>query len=145
MGAVLVTMRGHQTLFFMGILGIAIGGVSVSARKNILFIASDDLRPNLGVYDGVNSNIFDSPTMVTPNIDKLAEKSILFERAYVQYAVCSPSRTSLLTGRRPDTTHITDLESYFRNMDTRLLMWGRFFTEVTMLQAPGLEMTMSPD
>jgi len=127
MGAVLISMCAHSTLLFLAIAGLSISIRWVSARKNILFIASDDLRPNLGVYDGVNSDIFDSPNMVTPNIDKLAEKSILFERAYVQYAVCSPSRSSLLTGRRPDTTHITDLESYFRNIGGNFTTIPQFF------------------
>ena len=118
-------MMGHTATLLLAIAVVSIG--LVSARKNILFIASDDLRPNLGVYDGVNSDIFDSPNMVTPNIDKLAEKSILFERAYVQYALCSPSRSSLLTGRRPDTTHITDLESYFRTIGGNFTTIPQFF------------------
>ncbi|KAK7500511.1 hypothetical protein BaRGS_00008086, partial [Batillaria attramentaria] len=78
------------------------------ARPNVLFLVVDDLRPKLGCYGESN--------MVTPNLDNFATKSIMFERAYVQQAVCSPSRTSFLTGRRPDTTHIFDLQTYFRNI-----------------------------
>ena len=72
-------------------------------QKNVLFFAIDDLRPELGAYghDFIKS----------PHIDDLASKSILFERAYCQVAVCSPSRTSLLTGRRADTNHV------WRNMN----------------------------
>ena len=44
--------------------------------------------------------------MVTPNLDRLANESMLFQRNYVQQAVCSPTRTSLLTGRRPDATRV---------------------------------------
>ena len=66
-------------------------------RKNVLFIVSDDLRPSLGCY-GVDSLI------KTPNIDRLASRSVLFKTAAAQQAVCAPSRTSFLTSRRPDTT-----------------------------------------
>ena len=59
-------------------------------KKNVLFFAVDDLRPELGAY-GVDF-------IKSPHIDELASKSMLFERAYCQVAVCSPSRASLLTG-----------------------------------------------
>ena len=75
-------------------------------KMNVLFIAVDDLRPELGCY-GVKD-------MKTPNIDALAASGTLFNRAYCQQAVCSPSRTSLLTGRRPDTTLVYDLQTHFR-------------------------------
>lgn len=74
---------------------------------NVLFIAVDDLRPELGCYG--NSGV------ISPNIDQLALEGLLFERAYCQQAVCSPSRTSLLTGLRPDSTHVYDLQTHFRS------------------------------
>ncbi len=97
-------------------LAIALMGVSAAAlhaadsakpnRPNVLFIASDDLRPELGCYGN---------TIVrSPNIDRLARQGIVFERAYCQQAVCSPSRTSLLTGTRPDTNKVWDLNTHFR-------------------------------
>ena len=75
-------------------------------KYNVLFIAVDDLRPELGCYD--------VPIIKTPNIDALAKRGTLFNRAYCQQAVCSPSRTSLLTGCRPDTTKVYNLEDHFR-------------------------------
>ncbi len=75
-------------------------------RFNIVFIAVDDLRPEIGCYG--------SPLAKTPNIDRLAARGTTFVRAYCQQAVCSPSRTSLLLGRRPDTTKVYDLQTHFR-------------------------------
>ncbi len=75
-------------------------------RMNVLFIVVDDLRPALGCYGDRQA--------ITPNVDALAKRGMIFERAYCQQAVCSPSRTSLLTGLRPDTTKVYDLETHFR-------------------------------
>ena len=97
-------------------------------KKNILFLASDDMRPALGCYADTHPG-FDAPPMYTPNFDALADRSILLERAYVQQAVCSPSRTSLLTGRRPDTTRITDLHHYFRYVGSNFTTIPQYFKE----------------
>ena len=69
--------------------------------KNVLFITIEDIRDDvLGCYG--------SPVVKTPNLDRFAQKSVLFERAYCQFPVCNPSRSSFLTGLRPDTTGILD-------------------------------------
>jgi arylsulfatase A-like enzyme len=73
---------------------------------NVLFIAVDDLRPEMGCYG--------NPVVRTPNLDRLAARGMVFNRAYCQQAVCSPSRSSLMTGRRPDATRVWDLETHFR-------------------------------
>ena len=80
-------MMRHCLLSLSLFLSVALWGAD---RPNVLFIAVDDLRPALGCYG--------DKTAVTPNLDKLAREGILFERAYCQLAVCSPSRLSLMTG-----------------------------------------------
>lgn len=75
-------------------------------RLNVLMIAVDDLKPALGCYG--------DPLAISPNIDRLAGRGVLFNRAYCMQAVCSPSRNALLTSRRPDTIRIYDLATHFR-------------------------------
>ncbi len=67
---------------------------------NVLFIVVDDLNKTVGSYG--------HPMVKTPNIDRLASEGVQFDHAYCNFAVCNPSRSSLLTGMRPETTGITD-------------------------------------
>ena len=67
-------------------------------KLNVLFLVSDDMRPEIGAYKGGDFPSPIHPNMHTPYLDELASKSLLLKRAYVQQAVCAPSRTSLLTG-----------------------------------------------
>jgi uncharacterized sulfatase len=80
---------------------------AVTAQPNILLIAVDDLRDVLGCYG--------NRVVQTPHIDRLAAGGVLFERAYVQYPVCNPSRSSFLTGLRPDQTGVTDNNTLLRS------------------------------
>lgn len=113
-----VTNLARSTLLLGGALALACAATACSARArpgepaserprvNVLFIAVDDLRP-----EGAT---FGSSPVITPNIDALAGRGTAFTRAYAQQALCSPSRTSLLTGRRPDASRIHDLQTHFR-------------------------------
>uniref|UniRef100_UPI00358F140C iduronate 2-sulfatase n=1 Tax=Myxine glutinosa TaxID=7769 RepID=UPI00358F140C len=80
--------------------------VPAAGRANVLFIIVDDLRTSLGCYG--------DHVAKTPNIDQLASKSFIFENAFAQQALCGPSRVSMLTSRRPDSTRLYDVRSYWR-------------------------------
>ncbi|VGO18488.1 sulfatase [Pontiella sulfatireligans] len=88
-------------------------------RPNILFIAIDDLRAELGCYG--------SEIAVTPNIDKLASQGLQFNRAYCQQAICGASRASLMTGGRPDTIGITHNYVKFRDLNPDILTLPQAF------------------
>jgi arylsulfatase A-like enzyme len=82
------------------------------SRPNVLFIAIDDLRPELGCYG--------SKHIKSPHIDAFARRGIVFDRAYCQTPVCGPSRASLLTGIRPDkrTCNIWNADKFAPNAVT---------------------------
>ncbi len=89
-------------------LALAAAGNPVysQGKMNVLFISADDMNNDLGC--------FGSPLVKSPNIDRLASQGVAFSNAYVQFPLCSPSRSSILTGLRPDSTKVFDLQYHFR-------------------------------
>lgn len=88
-------------------------------KYNVIFIASDDLRPELGCYG--------NKIVKTPNLDRLASWGVKFDRAYAQYPLCNPSRSSLLTGKFPTQTGVMDNEYYFRALHPDLVSLPQHF------------------
>lgn len=90
-----------------------------NVRYNVLFISIDDLRPSIGAYG--------DSVAITPNIDRLADSGTLFTKAYVQQAVCNPSRASLMTGMYPDQIGVWDLGTHFRDNFPDIITLPEFF------------------
>ncbi|MEX0321017.1 MAG: sulfatase [Puniceicoccaceae bacterium] len=104
------------------LLLLAIAGCAFAAKRpNILFIAADDLRTELGCYG--------SEIAVTPHLDALAADGLLFENAYCQQAICGPSRASLMTGLRPDTSGITHNYLEFRDLNPDIVTLPQYFIQ----------------
>src|SRR5262245_554388 len=87
-------------------------------RPNVLFVVADDLRAELRCYGSAAK---------TPNLDALAARGVRFERAYCQQALCNPSRSSFLTGRRPDTLHLWSNGTHFREKYPDVLTLPQWF------------------
>lgn len=89
------------------------------ARPNVLFVCVDDLKPVLGCYGDAK--------VKSPNIDRLARRGVLFEMAYCNQAVCSPSRNTLMTGKRPTTLGVYDLPTNFRKAAPDAVTLSQYF------------------
>jgi len=90
-------------------------------RRNILFIAIDDLRSTVGCLG--------DKIALTPNMDKLAGEGTVFLNAYCQQAVCNPSRASVITGMRPDTLKVWDLKTHFREHHPNVVTLPQYFKQ----------------
>ncbi len=91
----------------------------IKPRRNVLMIAVDDLRPVLNCYG--ESQIH------SPNIDRLAEQGVVFTKAYCQWAVCGPSRASIMSGLTPDGTGIRNLSSQLRTENPDVVTLPEYF------------------
>ncbi|MCK5332190.1 MAG: sulfatase-like hydrolase/transferase, partial [Candidatus Marinimicrobia bacterium] len=91
---------GRSTLPLLSTNSLLYPFLTKDRRPNILFIAVDDLRPQLNCYG--------HQQMISPNIDRLAAQGMIFRRAYCQVPVCGASRASLLMGRRPTRSRFLD-------------------------------------
>lgn len=108
-----------------------------AGKPHVLFIAIDDMRPDIGAYG--------NEQVITPNMDKLAGDGIVFHNAYCQMALCGPSRNSIMTGMYPDTLgiwgmssknhiewrdgreHVTSLTEQFRAHGYKAVGWGKIY------------------
>ena len=113
--------KSRQIRFFLTLTMALICslGIGQETKRNVLFIAIDDLKPLLGCYG------YDY--MITPNIDKVAYEGVIFENAHCQQAVCGPARASILTGMRPDYTGVWDLRTRMRHVNPDILAMPQYF------------------
>jgi iduronate 2-sulfatase len=91
------------------------------SKPNVIFISIDDLRPALGAYD--------DPAAITPHLDQFAKEGMIFRQAFCQSAVCAPSRASLMTGLRPDSTRVWHLGDKFREINPSAVTMPQHFAD----------------
>ena len=111
----------YSLLILIVVLLMGFTSASDKPKYNVLFIVSDDLNCDIGAYG--NEQIF------TPNIDKLAERGVLFGNVHNQYPWCGPSRASFMTGMYPDQTKIKKLRVYLRQAVPKVITMGQRFRQ----------------
>src|SRR5436190_13696591 len=101
-GPTMNRLRGFVVLAAL----LVAAGQQEKPKLNVLLVAVDDMNNDLGCYG--------HPLVQSPHIDRLARLGVKFDRAYCQFPLCSPSRSSLMTGLRPSTTRVFNLQYHFR-------------------------------
>lgn len=114
-------MKSRASLLLLLLLTAAAVPVRAAgaAPLNVLFIAVDDLRPDIRAYGHRLAR--------TPHLDRLAARGVIFERAYCQFALCNPSRASLLSGRRPETLRVFTLANFVRDRNPDVVTLPELF------------------
>ena len=105
---------------FGGIFATRAAATNPPPRFNVLFLISDDLRAEISCYDGLAK---------TPNLDKLASTGVRFDRAYAQYPLCNPSRSSMLNSRRPTETGVLGNRTWFGDLHPEFVSLPRYFKD----------------
>jgi iduronate 2-sulfatase len=105
--------------FLMGAATALAASAKPDPQRNVLFIAADDLNHCFSTYG--------HSVVRTPNLDAIARRGVRFDRAYCQFPLCSPSRTSLMTGLAPDATGVYDLRKHFRESVPDVVTLGQAF------------------
>jgi len=114
----------RKVIFPLLLIGLVLACESTEEpvkAPNVLFISIDDLRPSLGVYG--------DSIVHSPNIDQLAAEGITFRQTFAQSAVCAPSRASLMTGLRPDSTRVWHLGDKFRQINPQTVTMPQYFSK----------------
>lgn len=106
-------------LAWSGLLSSSSGADEATSQPNVLFLICDDLNCDLGSYG--------HPMVQSPNIDRLAERGVRFERAYCQFPLCGPSRASFMTGLYPDQTLIHRNSVYIREHVPNVITMSQTF------------------
>ncbi len=113
------TTHSFHSLGIMALGSLVLPAAVAADRPNVLFISIDDMRNTVGAYG--------DPIAVTPNMDRLAREGVLFQHHYVQQPSCAPSRSSMLTGRRPDEIGVTNHRTHFRDVHPDVVTLPQIF------------------
>lgn len=123
-----IMRRKFTYVILFSIVLLAFGMISCNppvelkeGKPNILFVSIDDLGPVLGAYD--------NEYVKSPNLDKFADNGLTFRNNYCQAAVCAPSRASLMTGLRPDSTRVWHLGDKFREINPETVTMPQHFNK----------------